>query len=183
MSSSYSATTPPSLSSLSTPLPDGAGNVSLGYGIAIAVGILILISTIMLASYACVRAKGGYRHHTTPSSTEAAAARMETEVVLVVGGLDPPTIESYPKFIYPGSGRAVDGGGEHLGGVCSICLGEYAVGEVLRRMPDCKHSFHAGCVDEWLRMSATCPMCRQSPVLSPIATPLSEFIPLAINGR
>lgn len=174
--------------SSSSPLPEAAGGVGLGYGIATAVGILVLVSTIMLASYACVRAKGGARDRrrssTTPggaSSGAGAASRPEPEVVLVVGGLDAPTIESYPKFVFSGSGRAT--GGHQGGGTCSICLGEYAAGEVLRRMPDCKHCFHAGCVDEWLRVSATCPMCRQSPGPSPLATPLSELIPLAVHAR
>lgn len=172
------------MSSSSSSLPEAAGSVGLGYGIAIAVGILVLVSTIMLASYACVRAKGGARDRRRSSNTSssgAAASRPEPEAARVVGGLDAPMIESYPKFIFPGSGHAV--GGQQGGGMCSICLGEYAAGEVVRQMPDCKHCFHAGCVDEWLRMSATCPMCRQSPGPSPVATPLSELIPLAVHAR
>lgn len=100
----------------------------------------------------------------------------------MVVGLDAPTIESYPKFIFPGSGLAIIGR-QQGHGMCSICLGEYAAGEVLTRMPDCKHCFHAGCVDEWLRMSATFPMCHQWPEPSPVATWLSELIPLAVHAR
>uniref|UniRef100_A0A0E0DX64 RING-type E3 ubiquitin transferase n=1 Tax=Oryza meridionalis TaxID=40149 RepID=A0A0E0DX64_9ORYZ len=43
---------------------------------------------------------------------------------------------------------------------CSICLGLARVGEAVRRLPSCGHLFHAGCVDEWLRAHATCPLCR-----------------------
>ncbi|KAK4756002.1 hypothetical protein SAY87_009759 [Trapa incisa] len=41
--------------STADPTVVSAAGVSLGYGIAIAVSILVLISTIMMASYACVR--------------------------------------------------------------------------------------------------------------------------------
>ncbi|XP_068660887.1 putative RING-H2 finger protein ATL69 [Aristolochia californica] len=170
-----------SSNSVSSPLPEAAGSVGLGYGIAIAVGILVLVSTIMLASYACVRVKGGGPQ--TPESASVASDNngrsRDADVVVVVGGLDGATIESYPKFVYRGGG----GGGSEETNMCSICLGEYSGGEVLRRMPECKHCFHARCVDEWLRMNATCPMCRNSPVPTPVATPLSELIPLAMHAR
>jgi hypothetical protein len=45
---------------------------------------------------------------------------------------------------------------------CSICLSNYDTGEDLRVLPDCRHHFHAACVDEWLIKNASCPNCRQS---------------------
>lgn len=42
---------------------------------------------------------------------------------------------------------------------CSICLGKYREGEELRILPICKHHFHRECVDEWFRISGTCPLC------------------------
>lgn len=44
---------------------------------------------------------------------------------------------------------------------CSICLMEYIIGEELRRMP-CIHKFHRLCLEEWLRLSDSCPICRSS---------------------
>lgn len=41
---------------------------------------------------------------------------------------------------------------------CAICLSEYQAVEQLRVFP-CKHHFHQLCVDQWLRISATCPLC------------------------
>lgn len=41
---------------------------------------------------------------------------------------------------------------------CAICLGPYETGEALR-MFGCKHHFHRDCVDRWLGISATCPLC------------------------
>ncbi|CAA7409050.1 unnamed protein product [Spirodela intermedia] len=46
-------------------------------------------------------------------------------------------------------------------GDCAVCLGELEGGQRLRRLPLCGHRFHARCVDQWLRLSATCPICRR----------------------
>lgn len=44
---------------------------------------------------------------------------------------------------------------------CSICLNGYAEDETLRLLPcDKRHHFHKDCVDEWLVVNATCPICR-----------------------
>ncbi|KAG0264893.1 hypothetical protein BGZ95_003473 [Linnemannia exigua] len=41
---------------------------------------------------------------------------------------------------------------------CSICLGEYEDLDELRHLP-CDHYFHQECVDEWLKLKRTCPLC------------------------
>ncbi|KAH7654871.1 Zinc finger RING/FYVE/PHD-type protein [Dioscorea alata] len=188
-----------STASFSTPLSPATANatataagVGLGYGIAIAVGILVLVSTIMLASYLCVRVKGrstGHHHHhhhstsgssNTTTTTTTTAATAPTTLTL---GLDRPTIESFPKFHF-GSQVNLQ---RPITGPCPICLSEYKPGDAIRCVPECDHCFHAGCVDEWLQVSASCPLCRSSPVPSaastPLATPLSELIPLAVHAR
>uniref|UniRef100_A0A0E0JXZ2 RING-type E3 ubiquitin transferase n=1 Tax=Oryza punctata TaxID=4537 RepID=A0A0E0JXZ2_ORYPU len=43
---------------------------------------------------------------------------------------------------------------------CAVCLGEVEQGEVVRRLPACLHVFHAACIVQWLRASATFPVCR-----------------------
>ncbi|KAG0356791.1 E3 ubiquitin-protein ligase znrf3 [Podila minutissima] len=42
---------------------------------------------------------------------------------------------------------------------CVICLCEYEPDELLRQMP-CRHLFHKDCVDEWLKLKRTCPLCK-----------------------
>ncbi|XP_075664349.1 E3 ubiquitin-protein ligase SIRP1-like [Castanea sativa] len=42
---------------------------------------------------------------------------------------------------------------------CSICLEEFEVGSEARVMP-CKHRFHSSCIENWLRVRRTCPLCR-----------------------
>jgi hypothetical protein len=46
---------------------------------------------------------------------------------------------------------------------CPICLSEYQPKETLKTIPECQHCFHAECIDEWLSLNATCPICRNSP--------------------
>ena len=43
---------------------------------------------------------------------------------------------------------------------CSVCLGEYEAGELLRKLPPCGHEFHLKCIDAWLGQHSTCPICR-----------------------
>lgn len=44
---------------------------------------------------------------------------------------------------------------------CAICLSTYVPGELVRELPcDSRHHFHKTCVDDWLKLNATCPVCR-----------------------
>lgn len=73
-----------------------------------------------------------------------------------VGGVD---ISKLPGFAYaaPSSRRRGNGGD---GAQCSVCLGAVQAGEMVRRLPLCKHLYHVECIDMWLASHATCPLCR-----------------------
>ncbi|KAI7834149.1 hypothetical protein BX661DRAFT_129252, partial [Kickxella alabastrina] len=43
---------------------------------------------------------------------------------------------------------------------CGICMEEYKVEEQVMGLP-CKHFYHKECIDHWLRMNGTCPICRK----------------------
>ncbi|CAH9102962.1 unnamed protein product [Cuscuta epithymum] len=43
--------------------------------------------------------------------------------------------------------------------VCCICLSKYEDDDELRELP-CSHFFHAQCVDKWLKINASCPLCK-----------------------
>ncbi|XP_074273874.1 E3 ubiquitin-protein ligase At1g63170-like [Silene latifolia] len=43
--------------------------------------------------------------------------------------------------------------------VCCICLARYMEDDEMRELP-CAHFFHAVCVDRWLKINATCPLCK-----------------------
>lgn len=42
---------------------------------------------------------------------------------------------------------------------CCICLCAYDDGAELREIP-CGHHFHCACIDKWLHINATCPLCK-----------------------
>uniref|UniRef100_A0A1J3FRR6 RING-type E3 ubiquitin transferase n=1 Tax=Noccaea caerulescens TaxID=107243 RepID=A0A1J3FRR6_NOCCA len=47
----------------------------------------------------------------------------------------------------------------HEDAECCICLSAYEDETELRELP-CGHHFHCGCVDKWLYINATCPLCK-----------------------
>ncbi|OVA14497.1 zinc finger protein [Macleaya cordata] len=71
-------------------------------------------------------------------------------------GLNQSVISSLPIFVY----KQVD----HLGDTdkieCSVCLSTLEDEEIARLLPNCKHTFHAECIDMWLNSHSTCPVCR-----------------------
>jgi hypothetical protein len=45
---------------------------------------------------------------------------------------------------------------------CAICLANYVVGDKLRMLQcDARHHFHQSCCDDWLKLNASCPVCRR----------------------
>lgn len=44
-------------------------------------------------------------------------------------------------------------------GECVICLEEWVKGGIVKEMP-CKHKFHGRCIEKWLGMHGSCPVCR-----------------------
>ncbi|XP_073147416.1 RING-H2 finger protein ATL67-like [Henckelia pumila] len=195
MSNHPSPPPPPPSTTLPSPTTAGQstfaqniGSIGLGYAIAIALGFLVLFSTVLLASYICYRTAASRRRR---SRTSANPSRSDENSVYLpriifvaeddesdsrndVVGLEQAVINSYPKLVF--SRRNGNGGND---AVCSICLCDYREAEMLRMLPDCKHSFHVTCVDAWLKLNASCPVCRNSPLPTPLSTPLQEVVPLS----
>jgi E3 ubiquitin-protein ligase RNF181 len=42
---------------------------------------------------------------------------------------------------------------------CAVCLKDFDAEDKLRSVP-CAHAFHDQCIFQWLRLNATCPLCR-----------------------
>ncbi|KVH97213.1 hypothetical protein Ccrd_000681 [Cynara cardunculus var. scolymus] len=43
---------------------------------------------------------------------------------------------------------------------CAVCLHDVDGGQRYRRLPQCRHCFHVNCIDTWLQLRSTCPLCR-----------------------
>ncbi|XP_006869300.1 PREDICTED: RING finger protein 215 [Chrysochloris asiatica] len=56
-------------------------------------------------------------------------------------------------------GRAAQGPSELGIETCAVCLDHFCHKQWLRVLP-CKHEFHRDCVDPWLLLQQTCPLCK-----------------------
>ncbi|CAL9111908.1 unnamed protein product [Musa acuminata var. zebrina] len=54
---------------------------------------------------------------------------------------------------------------------CAVCLFKLADGEEARLLPQCGHGYHRRCIDPWLRINDTCPLCRSRVRARPSANP------------
>ncbi|XP_061361046.1 RING-H2 finger protein ATL20-like [Gastrolobium bilobum] len=136
---------------------------SAKYGLAIGVGIPGLLCLIGLSCFIC--GKTSVFIHRRRRNTELPGT-ISLEPIPFAMGLDGATIEKYPKTLVGESGRLL----KPNDNTCSICLSEYEPKETLRSIPECSHYFHADCIDEWLKMNGTCPLCRNSPDTSSTVT-------------
>ncbi|KAK4486996.1 hypothetical protein RD792_006311 [Penstemon davidsonii] len=76
-----------------------------------------------------------------------------------VTGLDPSIITALPVFMFKQT-NLVDNSNEMSHIECAVCLSTLQDGEMVRTLPNCKHTFHANCIDQWLGTNSTCPNCR-----------------------
>ena len=53
---------------------------------------------------------------------------------------------------------------------CTVCFEKFSDGDDMRRLA-CGHEFHAPCVDSWLALRRTCPVCRLDATGKPPAAP------------
>lgn len=70
------------------------------------------------------------------------------------GGLTPSEIGALPHF--EATEAEVGEASE-----CSICLGDIRVGDSVRQLRTCGHTFHRPCLDLWLLRRADCPLCKR----------------------
>lgn len=85
-------------------------------------------------------------------------------------GLDPAVISSLPIFTF----KRLENQSETEISECVVCLSFLEEGETAKVLPNCKHTLHAECIDKWLSLHSTCPICRTE------AEPRQE--PAAANG-
>lgn len=131
---------------------------TLAHYMTFLVGFVLLILLITVSCYICSRAEGRERRLAATHILRQQAAGKRC-----VQGISDAALSSCPKIGYS-QAKLDRGSTESTRSSCSICLVEYKESDILRLLPSCRHLFHVRCVDQWLRMHATCPVCRNSPV-------------------
>lgn len=157
---------------------DDEMNGDFVYSLVFSLVIVVAIIAMAMASYYCTRRRFSPSSETYDrNSLTATASRTDGSsgsVVIEVLGLDEAALRRFPKLLYS---QAKLNKGDSASSCCSICLADYRDTDLLRLLPDCGHLFHRKCVDPWLRLHPTCPVCRNSPM----PTPLAEVAPLAVR--
>ncbi|RQO94043.1 hypothetical protein POPTR_008G019000v4 [Populus trichocarpa] len=139
------------------------GECALTFGIPI--GVFSVIAIAILASYFCSRKPipAGHSLHDVSLSING------QDSVIIEIGLNEATLNTYPKLLYSEAKEKLEKGDDLAAtSCCSICLQDYKDSDLLRLLPECGHLFHAQCIDLWLKLHPTCPICRNSPVPTPI---------------
>ncbi|XP_028806176.1 putative RING-H2 finger protein ATL71 [Neltuma alba] len=87
-------------------------------------------------------------------------------------GLHDSIINSFPKLSYSEMRKSSYNNNPNniedpsSSSSCSICLADYKEEDMLRLLPRCGHLYHLHCVDPWLKLHNTCPICRIPPTSS-----------------
>ena len=135
------------------PGASGSTDVACEYdGVGAALELAALAAFVVLLRYAAVL----YANHLLATlcvdvDDDGLPAGTRIDGRCASSGLDDAAIARLPCFVSPGAGAAAE---------CAVCLGAVEEGETARALPCCTHAFHARCVDAWLRLRPTCPVCR-----------------------
>ncbi|KAL8050444.1 hypothetical protein ABFX02_06G082400 [Erythranthe guttata] len=146
-----------------------------GYGIGLSIACLVMFAVVTYVSYVCKRLHGGDGGPTTTTTTRIrrgslaslnanpAASPDSSTLSPQCNGLDEATLSTYPQSAYSQIGGAREGKSS-ASSACSICLADYKGADLVRLIPSCGHLFHRECIDPWLSLHPTCPVCRSSPL-------------------
>ncbi|KAK3035282.1 hypothetical protein RJ639_034805 [Escallonia herrerae] len=161
--------------------PNGKGTRTIGgfgYSLGLSLGSLLIIIIVTWAAYGYTRT----RVAANPTTFHRSVTLDSDSVTIHVQGLDEATLLTYPKLLY--SQAKLHQNGDSTATGCSICLADYKATDTLRLLPDCGHLFHLKCIDPWLMLHPTCPICRSSPKPSPLSLSNGQvFLPSAGNGH
>jgi len=72
------------------------------------------------------------------------------------GPLLPDEISAIPAFKIEAQDMVTTEGAENE--VCVVCQDEFQLNDLAKRL-NCRHVFHAHCIDSWLERSSLCPIC------------------------
>ncbi|KAL4357564.1 hypothetical protein S245_030577 [Arachis hypogaea] len=135
---------------------DGFDASGFTYGVAFILGLIFLLATIAFACFRIRRIRIPNIFNIVagvpPSSQSHQTLEHHVDICIDT------SYENYPKMPYSDEVKNKN----NVVGGCTICLGDYKESEMLRVLPGCGHAFHQPCVDPWLMLHSTCPICRKS---------------------
>ena len=85
--------------------------------------------------------------------------------VIIQNPLGSPTGFSDPVLVIPTAEQLAAGTTNlvsvmNLESACAVCQDSMNVGQSVRRMNRCGHTFHTSCIDTWFQRNVHCPVCR-----------------------
>jgi E3 ubiquitin-protein ligase RNF38/44 len=80
------------------------------------------------------------------------AERMSQQYLKQPKGMNKSDIDQLPSYPFVRSERDEQS-------VCVVCQTDFELKQNIRALP-CSHIFHTKCVDKWLKINRTCPICR-----------------------
>nr|CAB3268066.1 E3 ubiquitin-protein ligase Zswim2 [Phallusia mammillata] len=92
-----------------------------------------------------------------------------TKIPVDLAGLPDHVISRLPLIKVRPGGRLLAPGRQ-----CRLCLRAYAVSQLVRRLPECGHTFHRDCIDQWLREDHRCCPVDRQPVYDPNSTTIKS---------
>nr|XP_043633634.1 RING-H2 finger protein ATL70-like [Erigeron canadensis] len=167
---------------------DGNGNNKGGvaYDVGFSFVVILFITILIYASYMCKQRSSNssrsapHQLHTSTNYDDSD----DSQCMRCSSGLDDEVLSTFPTFLYSETKKKKPDDHHNIvdddinetskstttsiaidyGSGCSICLADYKPMEVLKLLPECGHLFHVKCIDTWLKVQSTCPVCRNSPL-------------------
>ncbi|XP_078083555.1 RING finger protein 215 isoform X2 [Mustelus asterias] len=115
----------------------------------------ILLVGLILCTGVIVQAQWQYRHY--EPSTEDMEMPLKQQMLKQLSALK-------TRKYYPNKRRKIQS--QELES-CAVCLEEFHKNQCLRVLP-CLHEFHRDCVDPWLLLQQTCPLCKRHVLGDPL---------------
>jgi hypothetical protein len=108
--------------------------------------LTLVLACLCIPALYFIRRAGGY----TPPTAGSSQSRIDEIPTRTIGA----TTGGDNDVENPDESKAGSSSEE-----CAVCMESFGPGEEVRVLP-CNHEFHVACVDQWLRMRSTCPLCR-----------------------
>lgn len=139
-------------------------NVPLSAALAaVVIAVVCAFKMLLVGSLAVRRLRRRQERQRSPATTATHLAQTERAADPALEAALNSALRELPTCPHASFDKSSNCGTE-----CSICLGEYAPGDLLTTFP-CGHSFHTNCAQRWIltksrsrrERTPSCPLCKQ----------------------